>query len=221
MGKLNCCNVIRLHPCYKYPGRSYSSNSIHHHPVSIHPQRYLYWFRTHVAGIACGAQYGVSSNCTLCSVKVLNDLGDGTVGGAVKGIDHAVSQCSSSVDSFGSPCVINLSLGTRYNSLLDTAVANAVSNGVVVVVAAGNYNEDACNYSPASTASAITVGWTTITDTRSSLSNWGSCVDVYAPGENIKSAWKSSPTSTRLQSGTSMASPREYHLSNVTKEREF
>ena len=146
----------------------------------------------------------------MCSVKVLNDAGKGTVGGTIQGIDHAVSQCSSSVDSVGSLCVINLSLGINKTvEILDTAVTNAVSKGMVVVVAAGNANVDACTFSPAGAASVITVGSTAITDMRSSFSNWGSCVDVYAPGSNITSAWNSFSTAAARASGTSMAGPRE------------
>ena len=176
---------------------------------SIHASLLVSFRSTHVAGIACGAHYGVSSNCTLCSVKVFDAAGKGDVGGVIKGIDHAVSQCNSSVTG-ASLCVINLSLVANTTvEILDAAVANAVSNGVVVVVAAGNENKDACTFSPAGAASAITVGSTTITDKRSSFSNWGLCVDVYAPGSNITSAWNSFSTATARASGTSMASPRE------------
>ncbi len=164
---------------------------------------------THVAGTACGAQYGVSSNCILCSVKVFNATGHGTVAGAIAGIDHAVSQCSG--PSGLSRCVVNLSLETKkVSDFFNEAVADAVSKGVVMVVAAGNSNVDACSVSPASTDSAISVGSTSSTDLKSSFSNWGSCVDVYAPGTSITSAWISSSTANTKKSGTSMASPREW-----------
>ncbi len=128
--------------------------------------------------------------------------------GAIEGIDHAVSQCSGS--SGLSRCVVNLSLETKQvSNFFNKAVADAVTKGVVMVVAAGNSDVDACSVSPASTASAITVGSTSSTDLKSSFSNWGSCVDVYAPGTSITSAWISSSTANIKKSGTSMASPRE------------
>jgi serine protease len=110
----------------------------------------------------------------------------------------------------GGLCVANMSLGGK-SSALNTAVNAAVSAGVVMVVAA---NKDACSYSPGSATSTITVGSTTNTDTdaRSSFSNKGKCVDVYAPGSGITSSWISSPVATRVLSGTSMASPRKFSM---------
>ena len=102
-----------------------------------------------------------------------------------------------------------MSLGGGFSSAWNQAVANAVNAGVVMVVAAGNESQDACNVSPASEALAITVGSTTNTDAQSSFSNFGSCVDVYAPGSNIKSSWNTGVTDTNTISGTSMASPRK------------
>ena len=135
--------------------------------------------------------------------------GEGTWSDVIAGINHVVAKCSGVV---GSLCVANISLGSfGYNEIFNVAVSDAETKGVVVVVAAGNTNEDACSYSPASTTSAITVGSTTIADEKSSFSNWGTCVDVYAPGSDITSAWNSSPTSTSTFSGTSMASPRKCH----------
>lgn len=162
---------------------------------------------THVAGTTCGAQYGVSSNCRLCAVKVLNASGSGTTSGVIAGINHVVAKCPAAGTS---RCVANMSLGGSYSVALNSAVANAVSNGVVMVVAAGNSNADACMYSPASAASAITVGSTTIRDERSSFSNTGKCVDVFAPGSNITSAWNTNSTATKTISGTSMAAPRKF-----------
>ena len=150
----------------------------------------------------------MSSNCTLCAIKVFNATGHGFVSGAIAGIDHVVAKCGAS-----SLCVANLSLESKYSKIFDASVAAAVTAGVVVVVAAGNGKVDAClDTSPASTVSAITVGSTTINDAKSSFSNWGSCVDVYAPGSGITSAWNSSPTATRMISGTSMATPRKFLL---------
>jgi len=157
---------------------------------------------THVASTACGFTYGVAGNCELCAVKVLNRSGSGSMSGVILGIDHAVSNCDGSTK-----CVINMSLGGSKSTSLNMAVANAVNNGVHVVVAAGNENTDACIKSPASEPKAITVGSSTSTDTRSYFSNWGSCVDIFAPGSGIKAAWISSNTSTNTISGTSMASP--------------
>jgi hypothetical protein len=125
----------------------------------------------------------------------------------IAGINHVVAKCSGT----GSLCVANMSIGgVAYNEIFNLAVADAVSKGVVVVLAAGNTNEDACSYSPASAASAITVGSTTMNDEKSSFSNWGSCVDVYAPGSDITSSWNSSPLAFSTFSGTSMATPRKF-----------
>ena len=105
------------------------------------------------------------------------------------------------------PAVANMSLGGGASSATDTATNNLANSGVVVVVAAGNSNADACNYSPARASGAFTVGSTTSTDVRSSFSNYGSCVDIFAPGSSIRSAWYTSTTATNTISGTSMASP--------------
>jgi serine protease len=138
----------------------------------------------------------------------MNVNGIGTVSDIIAGINHVVARCSG---ASGSLCVANVSLGkVAYNEVFNMAVNNAVSAGVVMVVAAGNDNQDACLYSPASSTSAITVGSTTSNDEKSSFSNWGSCVDVYAPGSDITSSWNTSPTATATYSGTSMASPRKF-----------
>jgi subtilisin family serine protease len=105
------------------------------------------------------------------------------------------------------PAVANMSLGGGASSALDTAVANAVAQGITVVVAAGNSNADACNSSPARAPAALTVGATASNDARASYSNYGSCLDVFAPGSAITSTWYTSPTATATLSGTSMASP--------------
>jgi len=175
--------------------------------------RFLLFFTcsTHVAGTACGANYGVSKNCKLCAVKVLNSSGSGTTSDVISGVNHVVKKCR----ELGGLCVANMSLGSSaVVNTINAAVANAVSAGVVMVVAAGNSNKDACSFSPASTTSAITVGSTsnTNTDARSSFSNYGNCVDVYAPGSGIKSAWKGGTAATNTISGTSMASPRKFSM---------
>ena len=110
----------------------------------------------------------------------------------------------------GEKCVGNMSLGGGLSSSLNQAVADAVNAGVIMVVAAGNENQNACNVSPASEPLAITVGSTTSSDARSGFSNYGSCVNVWAPGSSITSACYTSDTATCIKSGTSMASPRKF-----------
>ena len=160
---------------------------------------------THVAGTVGGATVGVAKNVALVAVRVLNNSGSGTNSGVIAGVDWVKNNASG-------PSVANMSLGGGPSSALDQAIASAVSSGVTFVVAAGNSNAPACNYSPAREPSAITVGSTTSSDTRSSFSNYGSCVDLFAPGSSIYSAYKNSSTSYATLSGTSMASP---HVAGV------
>ena len=150
----------------------------------------------------------MSFKCKLCAVKVLSGSGSGSTAGVIAGVNHVAAQCR----VLGGLCVANMSLGGGKSSALNTAVNAAVSAGVVMVVAAGNSNKDACSFSPASATSAITVGSTNNidTDARSSFSNYGNCVDVYAPGSRITSAWKGGTAATNTISGTSMASPRKF-----------
>lgn len=163
---------------------------------------------THVAGTVCGTTYGVAEGCDLCAVKVLSNSGSGSTSGVIAGVNHVVANCKAAFpDEADRKCVANMSLGGGFSSSLNAAVQNAAAEGVVMVVAAGNDNGDACTKSPASEATAITVGSTDITDINSSFSNYGDCVDVYAPGRDIKSAWPGSPSETNTISGTSMASP--------------
>jgi subtilisin family serine protease len=162
---------------------------------------------THVAGTVGGSTFGVAKNVTLVAVRVLDSSGNGTNSGVIAGVDFVTSNHQA-----GQPAVANMSLGGGISSALDTAVANAVSDGVTFAVAAGNETQDACNVSPARTASAITVGSTTTTDARSSFSNFGTCVDIFAPGSSITSAWRTSDTATNTISGTSMATP---HVTGV------
>ena len=155
---------------------------------------------THVAGTVGGTVYGVAKGVTLVPVRVLNCSGSGTTSGVIAGVDWvAINRIL--------PAVANMSLGGGASATLDAAVANAVSLGVTFVVAAGNSNVSACTASPAREPSAITVGATTNTDARASYSNYGSCVDLFAPGSAITSAWYTSSTATNTISGTSMASP--------------
>lgn len=156
---------------------------------------------THVAGTVAGKTYGVAKNATVVAVRVLDCAGSGFSSSVVAGINWAVASHP------GGPGIINLSLGGGANSAVDDAVAAATRAGLVVVVAAGNSGADACQFSPARAPSAITIGATDQSDNRASYSNFGSCVDMYAPGSGITSAWISGSTSTRTISGTSMAAP--------------
>jgi len=169
---------------------------------------FVFLCSTHVAGTACGHNYGVASNCVICPVQILSSSGSGSNSGVISGINFVVGKCKGAAFR----CVINMSIGGGLDTSLNTAVNNAVANGVVVVVAAGNDAKDACSYSPSSAAEAITVGSTTNTDAKSSFSNIGNCVDVYAPGSSIISASSSTNTGNTTMSGTSMASPRKFEL---------
>ncbi|MCG9760277.1 MULTISPECIES: S8 family serine peptidase [Pseudoalteromonas] len=155
---------------------------------------------THVAGTIGGGEYGVAKNVNIVGVRVLGCNGSGSYSGVISGIDWVKNNASG-------PSVANMSLGGGVSQAVDDAVNNAVASGVSFVVAAGNDNSNACNYSPARAADAITVGSTTSSDARSSFSNYGNCLDIYAPGSSITSAWYNSDTSTNTISGTSMAAP--------------
>jgi uncharacterized membrane protein YgcG len=162
---------------------------------------------THVAGTIAGSNYGVAPSANVVPVRVLDCAGSGSTSAVIAGIDWVVAHHEAGV-----PAVANMSLGGSRSAALDLAVARGVADGIVFVVAAGNSNANACNYSPAAEESAITVGASTSTDTRASYSNFGSCVDIFAPGSNITSAWYTSTTATNTISGTSMASP---HVAGV------
>ena len=157
---------------------------------------------THVAGTVGGSTYGVAPEVSLVAVRVLSCSGSGSTAGVIAGIDWATANHAAGV-----PAVANMSLGGSYSPALNTATQNAISDGISFAVAAGNENADACNRSPASTPNALTVGSTTSSDSRSSFSNWGTCVDIFAPGSAITSAWHTSSSATNTISGTSMASP--------------
>ena len=160
---------------------------------------------THVAGTVGGSTYGVAKAVRLFAVRVLNCSGSGTTSGVIAGIDWVTR-------SRIRPAVANMSLGGGASSSLDTAVRNSINAGVTYAVAAGNSNANAGNFSPARVGEAITVGSSTSTDARSSFSNFGSVVDIFAPGSSITSAWSTSDTATRTISGTSMATP---HVAGV------
>jgi len=155
---------------------------------------------THVAGTVGGRLYGVAKEVSLVSVRVLGCDGGGTVSTVVAGLNWIVANASL-------PAVANMSLGGGGSSTLDDAVRAAVAAGVSVSVSAGNFAADACYYSPARVKEALTVGATDPTDNRASFSNYGSCVDWYAPGVSILSAGLANDTASVLKSGTSMASP--------------
>ncbi len=155
---------------------------------------------THVAGTVGGSTYGVAKGVTLHAVRVLGCNGSGSNSGVIAGVNWVAANRVN-------PAVANMSLGGAASSALDTAVNNAINAGVTFAVAAGNSNQNACNYSPARAAAAITVGSTTNSDARSSFSNYGSCLDLFAPGSSITSAWHTSNSAINTISGTSMASP--------------
>ena len=159
---------------------------------------------THVAGTAAGTQYGIAKGAAIVAVRVLNCGGSGMYSEVIAGLDWIIS---SSNPNNKTRAVANMSLGGGYYAPLNTAIASVVAAGVTVVVAAGNWDDDACSYSPASAPLAITVGSTTNQDSKSSFSNHGSCVDIQAPGSSITSAHYSSPTASATWSGTSMAAP--------------
>jgi subtilisin family serine protease len=160
---------------------------------------------THVAGTVGGNTYGVAKNVSLIAVRVLDNSGSGSTTGVVAGMDWVAA-------NHVKPAVANMSLGGGASTAIDDAVANMYDAGVPVIVAAGNGNragrqDDACKYSPARAPKAYTIGATTSTDAKASYSNYGNCVDLFAPGSSITSAWYTSSTAINTISGTSMASP--------------
>lgn len=160
-----------------------------------------YGHGTFVAGIIGSNTFGVAKNSTLHAVRVLNCSGGGSSSNLIAAIDWITAR-------HASPAVANISLSmSGISTALDSAIKKSVAAGVVYVIAAGNNNQNACNYSPARTPEAITVGAVNSLDQRSGFSNFGSCVDIFAPGSSISSTWFSSDTATASANGTSMASP--------------
>ncbi|MEW2115733.1 S8 family peptidase [Streptomyces sp. NPDC005474] len=155
---------------------------------------------THVATTIAGSTYGVAKAAKIVAVRVLDNNGSGTTAGVIAGIDWVTANHSG-------PSVANMSLGGGASASLDTAVANSIASGVTYAVAAGNSNTNASSSSPARVAAAITVGATTSTDARASYSNFGSILDIFAPGSSITAGWNTSDTATNTISGTSMATP--------------
>lgn len=168
---------------------------------------------THVAGTVGGKTYGVAKKAYIRGVRVLDCGGSGSTSGIIAAVDWIrVNRIN--------PAIANMSLGGGYSSTLNSAVNNLSSSGVFVAVAAGNSNADACNYSPASASAAYTTAASTSADAKASYSNYGSCVDSYAPGSSIRSAWiGSGTTETNTISGTSMASPHVAGVAALIKHR--
>ncbi|KAF8624500.1 hypothetical protein AX17_007128 [Amanita inopinata Kibby_2008] len=173
---------------------------------------------THCAGTIASRKYGVAKDATVYAVKVLGSNGSGSMSDVVSGVVWATQRAKEKAiaakaefaatgKSSHKGSVANMSLGGGKSRALDTAVNRAVDAGLHFAVAAGNDNRDACNYSPAAAENAITVGASTLGDERAYFSNYGGCVDVFAPGLNILSTFKGSPQATATLSGTSMASP--------------
>jgi len=160
---------------------------------------------THVSGTIGGSTYGVAKSAMLRGVRVLDCNGSGSNSGVIAGVDWVTN-------NHINPAVANMSLGGGASSALDTAVNNLANSGVPIAVAAGNSNTDACTQSPARAANAITVGSITQSGARSSFSNFGVCLDIFAPGSSILSSYSTSDTATATLSGTSMASP---HVAGV------
>ncbi|MDR6795089.1 S8 family peptidase [Acinetobacter calcoaceticus] len=163
---------------------------------------------THVAGTVGGSTYGVAKNVNLVPIRILGCDGSGASSNVIAGLDWILKNGKK-------PAVVNMSLGGDASTSLDSAVENLFNNGYVMVVAAGNSNTDACSASPARVSKALTVAATDSTDTRASYSNYGSCVDIFAPGSQINSSWIGTNTATKVLNGTSMATP---HVAGVVAE---
>ena len=160
---------------------------------------------THVAGTVGGVTTGVAKQVSLVAVRVLDCSGSGTYGGVIAGVDWVAANAAR-------PAVANLSLGGSFSSALNDAVDGSAASGVLYVVAAGNDGADACGFSPASATAAVAVGATAMNDARAGYSNYGGCVDLFAPGSAINSALSSGDDTYALMSGTSMAAP---HVAGV------
>ncbi|KAF5335501.1 hypothetical protein D9611_012229 [Ephemerocybe angulata] len=148
-----------------------------------------------LSGSAVGGRYGLAKLANIFAIEVLSDSGSGFASDVIAGMDYAMTDAKAT----GKPSVVS--------TAIDTAAENLVDSGVHTVVTAGNDNADAADTSPARVPEVITVAATTITDERASFSNWGSLIDIFAPGQNIISTWKDSDTATATLSGTSMATP--------------
>ena len=165
---------------------------------------------THVAGTLGGSTSGVAKRVRLVAVRALGCSGSGSLSGLIAAVDWVTNDHQA-----GEPAVANVSIGAPPFQPLDTAIANSIADGVIYVVSAGNDNVDACTQSPARAPDALTVGSTTSTDARRGDSNFGACVDLFAPGDSITSAWSTADTATNTIGGTSMASP---HVAGVAAQ---
>ncbi|GLC23679.1 S8 family peptidase [Roseisolibacter agri] len=166
---------------------------------------------THVAGTVGGETYGVAKGVSLVAVRVLSCSGSGSTSGVIAGINWVTEHHTTGA------AVANMSLGGGASTALDDAVRNSIADGVSYAIAAGNGNiigiaQDACKYSPARVAEAMTIGASDRTDRKASFSNYGACVDFFAPGVSITSAWYRSDADVNTISGTSMATP---HVAGV------
>lgn len=159
-----------------------------------------HWHGTHVAGTVGGWLVGVAKAVKLHSVRVLDCLGSGTDADVIAGVEWVTANAVK-------PAVANMSIGGAVSVAMNDAIQRSIDSGVTYVVAAANDNADACNVSPASAPNAVTVAATMETDAQAVFSNWGPCVDIYAPGNNVYSAWNTSDTAFGPASGTSMATP--------------
>jgi serine protease len=159
-----------------------------------------HWHGTHVAGTVAGSSVGVARGASIVSVRVLDCAGSGSTSGVIAGVDWIVANKRL-------PAVANMSVSGGFSQALNDAVQRGINAGVTFAVAAGNAASDACYYSPASAPNAITVGATTSADAQSGFSNWGSCLDLFAPGSSVYSAWNTDNYSMGTASGTSMATP--------------
>ena len=155
---------------------------------------------SHVAGTIAGAKYGVAKRAKVFGVRVLNCAGTGTTESVVAGIEWVTAHAKK-------PAVANMSLRSAADPVMDAAVKASINSGVTYSVAAGNESSDACTVSPARVLTAITVGATDNTDAKAAFSNYGRCVDVFAPGVNVESVGIASPDAKATLSGTSMATP--------------
>lgn len=176
----------------------------------------LHGHGTHVSGTVGGSVYGVAKEVDLVDVKVFDDDGTGTMLGLLQGLDYIIEQAR----KLEHAVIANLSLGGSYSTVLNNSIDRATQQGVFVVVAAGNEGENACGHSPASANSAFTVGATGPSDTRSSNSNYGACVDIFAPGESIESAYHYHDTATSRMSGTSMSAAHATGIAALYLERD-
>jgi len=167
---------------------------------------------THVAGTAVGTSYGVAKEAYVHGVRVLDCYGNGTVASVIAGMDWVTANAVA-------PAVANMSLQGGFSQAINDAVENSIAAGITYAIAAGNgYASDACDYSPSSTPNALTVASSTITDSRSDFSNIGPCVDLFAPGSGVLSAWIGDPDASTFLDGTSMATPHVAGVAALVRE---